>query len=104
VKDHVAYIHIKDGCWDNAKNTAIYSFAGDGHGDVRRILTSLLMRGYDGGISIEPHLAVVFHDATVKSDDDVRFNNYVEYGRRIEQMVKETRATIRVPAPSPDAA
>ena len=51
------------------------------------ILADLLGRGYDGGISIEPHLAVVFHDPTVQSEAVVRFSNYVEYGRRLQRLI-----------------
>ncbi len=89
VKDHIAYVHVKDGTFDPATQTTTYTFAGEGQGEVKRILTDLLNNGYDGGISIEPHLAVVFHDASKTADDDVRFNNYVEYGRRLEAMIRE---------------
>ena len=96
VKEHVAYVHVKDAVYeeelaDNAFPRSRFTFAGEGDGDVRRILADLLANGYDGGISIEPHLAVVFHDEAVQSEDDVRFDNYVEYGRRLMGMLAETR-------------
>lgn len=89
VREHVSYIHIKDGRWDAQKNEAIYSYCGEGDGDVRRIIEDLIKRGYDGGISIEPHLAVVFHDATKQSPEKIRFDQYVEYGRRMEKIVRD---------------
>jgi sugar phosphate isomerase/epimerase len=79
VREHVVYVHIKDGRTVDGKPQ--YSFPGEGDGCVLQILADLHARGYDGGISIEPHLAVVAHDASVKSDDQVRFDNYVEYGK-----------------------
>lgn len=91
VKEHVAYVHIKDGIWDEANQKQIFTHAGEGHGDVRRILKDLLSRGYAGGISIEPHLAVVFHDAQITSSEAVMFNNYVEYGRRVAQMIADVK-------------
>ncbi len=91
VKSHVAYIHIKDGHWNAEGGAASYSFPGDGDGDVRFILKDLLDSGYDGGISIEPHLAVVFHDASIQADDDIRYANYVEYGRRLMQLIEAIR-------------
>lgn len=91
VKEHVAYVHVKDGVWDAASGKAVFTHAGEGNGDVRRILADLLSSGYDGGISIEPHLAVVFHDESVKCEEDVRYRNYVEYGRRMERMIAEIR-------------
>jgi sugar phosphate isomerase/epimerase len=89
VKEHIAYIHIKDGVFDIEAQASKFTFAGEGNGDVKRILTDLLHSGYDGGISIEPHLAVVFHDASITSDEKIRYNNYVEYGRRVEVMIRE---------------
>jgi sugar phosphate isomerase/epimerase len=91
VRAHVAYVHVKDGRWDAQAQKTIYTFPGEGDGDVRRILADLLGRGYDGGISIEPHLAVVFHDAAVQSKADVMFANYVEYGRRMMRLLADIR-------------
>ena len=57
---------------------------------MRDILKDALARGYDAGLSIEPHMVVVFHDAQSKaSNDDAMRRNYVEYGRRLEKMVGE---------------
>jgi sugar phosphate isomerase/epimerase len=90
VRDHVAHIHIKDGTWNAAKKDADYGWPGEGEGRVRDILKDALTRGYNGGISIEPHMVVVFHDAQSKaSSQDAMRNNFVEYGRRLEQLIKE---------------
>jgi sugar phosphate isomerase/epimerase len=91
VKEHIAYIHIKDGIWDKAKNVMTHTFPGEGEGDVRRILKDMLDGGYDGGISIEPHMAVVAHDNSVQSPDEIRFRNYIEYGRRLMKIVAEIK-------------
>ena len=87
VKEHIAYVHIKDCVWDEASQAARFTFAGAGDGDVRRIVEDLLASGYDGGISMEPHLSVVFHDQTVQSEDQVRYDNYVEYGKRFMELL-----------------
>src|ERR1051325_8263580 len=87
VKDHVAHIHVKDARWNPAKNDADYTFPGEGDACVRRILKDALASGYDAGISIEPHLAVVFHDASVHASEDAMFKSYVEYGRRLMAML-----------------
>jgi sugar phosphate isomerase/epimerase len=91
VKDHIAYVHIKDARTDEATGKDICTFPGEGDGDVRRIVADLLKNGYDGGFSIEPHMAVVFHDPTVKADPKVQFDNYVEYGRRMEKLIAEVK-------------
>ena len=87
VREHVAYIHIKDGLWDGKTQRMTYTWPGDGQGDVKRILKDLLERGYDGGISIEPHLSVVVHDGSVRDAVQVRRANYVEYGRRLMELL-----------------
>ncbi len=95
VKEHVVHVHVKDAIWDPAKKDAVYTYPGEGQGKVKAILTDLLARGYDGGISIEPHLAVVFHDASVKSTAERQFETYVEYGRRLVKMLDEIRAGLK---------
>ncbi len=92
VRDHVAHIHVKDATWNRAKNDADYNWPGEGEGRVRDILKDAFARGYDGGISIEPHMVVVFHDAGSKSNDEAMRVNFVEYGRRLERLVNEAKA------------
>ncbi|MEI8079257.1 MAG: TIM barrel protein [bacterium] len=89
VREQVVYVHLKDGRWDAAANRPVFTHLGDGDGDVRRILADLLRRGYAGGISIEPHLAVVYHDSTRQCEDAIRYANYVEYGRRLMRLLAE---------------
>lgn len=89
LKEHIVYIHIKDGIFDSQMNDLIYTFPGEGHGDLKRIVRDLLESGYDGGFSMEPHMAVVFHDESVQSEGTFRFDNYVEYGQRFMQLVEE---------------
>ncbi|MFO1460576.1 MAG: TIM barrel protein [Verrucomicrobiota bacterium] len=90
VRDRVAHIHVKDARWNPAKNDADYAWPGEGDGDVRRILGDALQRGYDAGISIEPHMVAVFHDTTsAAAQDDALRDNFVEYGQRLERMIRE---------------
>jgi len=65
--------------------------AGEGSGDVRKVLADLLGRGYDGGISIEPHIASVFHEPGVSSEQDKMRSSYLAYGRLVAKMVGEIR-------------
>lgn len=95
VKSHIAYIHIKDGRWNEAAQNTTYTFPGEGEGDVRRIVKDLFQNGYDGGISIEPHLAVVFHEDKGESSEAVMYSNYVEYGSRMERLIAAVKAELR---------
>jgi len=95
VRDHVVHIHVKDATWVPAKNDADYNWPGEGQGQVRAILKDALARGYDAGISIEPHMVVVFHDAQSKTvSEDLTRVNFVEYGKRLEKMAREIRAEL----------
>lgn len=95
VKEHVAYVHIKDGIFKADRGgifpDAEFTMPGEGDGDVKAVLANLKASGYDGGISIEPHLAVVFHegDSDVGSEAEARFQSYVTYGKRLMALMDE---------------
>jgi len=92
VKDAVVHVHIKDGRYDPADGSEVYTFPGQGAGEVPEVLAELFADGYDGGLSIEPHMAVVYHDPTVSAGEEQRRGNYVEYGRRLMDLVAAIRA------------
>ena len=96
VREHIEYIHIKDCKWDKDKNDAIYTFPGEGDADIRFIIKDMLSRRYDGGISIEPHMSVVFHDNSVKSDEDAMYKNYIDYGKKLMSLVNEITQTLNL--------
>jgi sugar phosphate isomerase/epimerase len=87
VKPYIAYIHIKDSLLKSGEEA--YTYPGEGAGHVVKIVDDLLSTGYDGGFSMEPHMSVVFHDASVRSSADARFQNYVEYGRRFMRILEK---------------
>jgi len=91
VREFIAHVHVKDARWDPLRNETVYTYPGEGEGQVRRILKDLLDQGYDAGISIEPHLAVVFHDASVAASAQAQFDTYVEYGRRLMRLLEGIR-------------
>ncbi|HXG48439.1 MAG TPA: TIM barrel protein [Methylomirabilota bacterium] len=94
VREVCAHIHVKDATWNPTRNDADYNWPGEGQGRVRDILKDALARGYDGAISIEPHMVVVFHEAGSKANDEPMRENFIEYGRRLERMVKDIRAEL----------
>jgi len=89
VRQHVSHIHVKDATWNSAKNDADYNWPGEGQARVRDILKDALSRGYTAGISIEPHMVVVFHDAQSKASDSTTRANFVEYGKRLASLISE---------------
>ncbi len=93
IRDHVVHIHVKDATWIDGKNDAEYNWPGEGQGRVRDILADAFARGYDGGISIEPHMVVVFHDASSQDANDARSReNFIEYGRRLARLIDEVKS------------
>ena len=91
VKEHIAHVHIKD-CTNPKEGETEpeeYTLPGEGQAKIPQILKALKNDGYDGAIAIEPHVATVFH---AKEDEEVDeqqcYDSYVEYGKKLEEMVK----------------
>lgn len=91
VRDHIAYVHIKDGVWSESDKRMRYTYPGDGAGDVVRIVDDLIASGYDGGFSIEPHMSSVYHDPTVVRPEQEVYATYLEYGRRMTDIIAEAK-------------
>lgn len=53
LKDYITYVHVKDAQWD----THMVVPAGQGDGHVKEIFGKLDAAGYEGFLSLEPHLA-----------------------------------------------
>jgi sugar phosphate isomerase/epimerase len=96
IREHVAHIHIKDAVWNPTRQDADYCWPGEGQGCVREILADALRHGYAGGVSMEPHMVVVFHgDNAGAPDNQVRLReNFLEYGRRLKALVSEARGAL----------
>lgn len=96
VKEHIGYVHIKDGRFIELRpeeifNKAEWTFPGEGEGCVKEILADLIKRGYDGGLSIEPHMQAVYHEGEGSSSEEMKYKTYVEYGRRLMEIVNVIR-------------
>ncbi|HWH68355.1 MAG TPA: hypothetical protein VNT26_03180, partial [Candidatus Sulfotelmatobacter sp.] len=92
IRDHVAHIHVKDATWNSTREDADYNWPGEGQGRVYDILKDALARGYDAGLSIEPHMVVVFHDTQAKTaSEEAMRKNFIDYGRCLEEMLAEIR-------------
>lgn len=87
VKDDIVYIHIKDAKKIDGEDH--YCMCGDGDGYVKEVVADLLKNGYDGGLSIEPHLAAVIHTGQKASNEELLYQSYTDYGRRLMEIVAE---------------
>jgi len=98
LKDHIYYVHIKDGAFiketDGIFPEMDYCYPGDGNGKVKKIIKDLLVNGYDGGFSIEPHMDAVYHEDLDNNQADARYNTYLEYGKRFMQLMEEIKSEV----------
>lgn len=90
VRKDIVYVHIKDARKVDGQD--IYTYCGEGDGRVRDIVADLLKTGYDGGFSIEPHLAAVIHTGQTADNARQLYESYTEYGRRLMKLVEEIRS------------
>lgn len=98
VRDHVDYIHIKDGVFDPTKEERkfVHGWPGEGMGDVRAVLKDAIARGYDDAISIEPHVGGVhlLPGSEQMPDAERKERNFVEYGKRMARVLADIGAPI----------
>jgi len=88
-RKHIVYVHIKDAN-RTVDGKTLHCFPGEGKGAVRRIIKELSASGYNGGLSIEPHISSVIHEGKEAIPEEF-YQSYVEYGRRLMKIVEETR-------------
>jgi len=88
IRDHIVHLHIKDGEM-TAEGKHIHHFPGEGTADVKRIVQDLLVSGYSGAISIEPHMGIAPQFANAATPEDGKYQTYVEYGKRLVKLFSE---------------
>ena len=81
VKKHIIYIHIKDAITlpDGKTQT---TYCGEGHAYVPEILQDMKNAGYEGGVSIEPHLAAAVHLGKEATSEEA-YKTYITYGKKL---------------------
>jgi len=89
VKNYITYIHIKDAKRDGEGRFAGYCFPGEGAGYVQQIITDLVTSDYQGCISIEPHVAAIYHEQGNRNNEDICYQAYIRYGRNLVKMIEE---------------
>jgi len=87
VKQHIVHVHIKAAKpGSEGKFVTCYP---DEDPQQLPILTDLKKRGYDGWLSIEPHLKAAVHAGQDVVDPAANAAIYLEYTKRIEALVKK---------------
>ncbi len=83
----VAHVHVKDAVGAGADTT--YTLPGDGRAGVVACLRLLSAAGYDGALSIEPHLATRPHED--RWADAGGTAAFVAAGHRLAELVRDVR-------------
>jgi len=82
IRHNFIYLHIKD-AFKNPEGGRSQNYACCGEGDamLEPILDKIINEdGYDGFISIEPHVAAIVHLDGVKNSDEEKYCSYIKYG------------------------
>lgn len=96
VKPFIRYVHVKDASSKTMdEERTQFCLPGKGDAQLQAVLTDLLRSGYDGVISIEPHIASIIHLDGQETDPDYMKQSYLEYGRAFVALVEEVRQSLR---------
>ncbi len=89
IRGHFDYIHIKDAKFGVGGEGHTFTYCGEGDGNLPEILRRVIKEdGYDGVISIEPHIAAIVHEGSGSSKgDEIMYKSYIEYGRKLEAII-----------------
>ena len=87
IKSYVVYVHIKDFAGEKGDK---FVFPGEGDAQVEKMIGEFISSGYNGGFSIEPHMASIIHLAKDASDKDSAYRLYIEYGKRTQTLLENT--------------
>lgn len=89
IRGEFVYVHVKDVRRNPSGGPSDdYAYCGEGDANVESILTRIIREdGYDGVISIEPHVAAVVHEAGGNASPEKMLNSYVRYGNLLNEMI-----------------
>ncbi|GAI75369.1 unnamed protein product [marine sediment metagenome] len=88
IRQYIVHVHIKD---YRGKEGNRFVFPGEGDCQVRKIIKDLLSSGYEGGFSIEPHLASIIHLEKKAEDQEAAYCLYLEYGKKAQALLEKAK-------------
>lgn len=86
IHQYVEHIHIKDGILQGEE--VMYTLPGQGSSKVVSCLKWIINNGYQGILSIEPHLQFIPHLKKTGEPNNL-MNSYINYGRHLEKLLNE---------------
>jgi L-ribulose-5-phosphate 3-epimerase len=82
----VAHVHVKD-CVRDSSGRIRYTWPGEGWGMAAEVLADLHAAGWDGTVSIEPHITGQIHRGSAGGEAENAREVYLEYGRKAAALV-----------------
>ncbi len=97
IRGKFTYIHIKDAHKNSAGGRSQdYAYCGEGDAMLESILNKIINEdGYDGFISIEPHVAAIVHLAGAEVSEEDKYNSYIKYGTKFMELLKRVKTNAR---------
>ena len=94
IRGQFAYVHVKDvKRKPDGSASSDYAYCGEGDANVHEYLSTIIREdGYDGVISIEPHVAAVVHESGGDASPEKMHDSYVRYGTMLKEMVANIRS------------
>ena len=91
IRGEYVYLHVKDVRRKPGGGPSNdYAFCGEGDANVRSVLSTIIRQdGYDGVVSIEPHVAAVVHSAAGTAAPQQMYRSYLKYAELFKQIVAE---------------
>jgi len=86
LKPFIEYVHIKD--YKKVDGSSRATYPGEGEGKVKEVIADLQATGYEGFVSIEPHMASVVHLSKV-GDPKVTYETYINYGKKLMALAQD---------------
>ncbi len=92
LKEHVAYIHIKDAVYSTGDNV----LCGTGDGKIEMLLKAFIQEGYRGFLTLEPHLVIfnALQDLENKEAEEVIKENQASTGE--EGFTMQYKALLKI--------
>ncbi len=89
IRGHFDYVHIKDANVNPAGGKSEdFAYCGKGDAMIEKILSTIILEdGYDGFISIEPHIAAMVHKADANVTEEKKSSSYIEYGKLLNDII-----------------
>jgi len=90
IRHNFVYAHIKDAFKNPAGGKSQnYAYCGEGDAMLEPILDKIINEdGYDGFISIEPHVAAIVHLAGAQVSEEEKYRSYIKYGKEFMRIME----------------